>query len=97
MTADALQLPFEVDHGAVLVRPPVVIGFDQPEHFAPAQPEYEDQRPKRVRQVILIARAFEELRASSTVQESLRRFFLRALGSVSSSATLRETSSSRIA
>src|SRR5215831_6261527 len=61
MAADALQLPFEVDNGAVLVCPPVVIRFDQPERLALAQPKDEDQHPERVERIILVARAFEEL------------------------------------
>src|SRR5262249_23309331 len=47
--------------GAILVRPPVVIRFDQPERLALAQPEYEDQHPERIERIILVARAFEEL------------------------------------
>ena len=61
MPADALQLPFEVENGVVLVRLPISIRFDQPERLSLAQPEHEDQHPERVELIILVARAFEEL------------------------------------
>jgi hypothetical protein len=46
MPADALQLPLQVDNSVVLVMTePVIIGFDQPERLALAEPEHQDQHP----------------------------------------------------